>query len=168
MNTKLLLGLVAVISLVVGLAGCSRGSEDSTRVGHWSLSTPEGWVETTPSDPKVWQKAYEVDGTRIEFNGQALERDSVTTPLNTAGLSASMQLADYRAGNAVDLQIDGADRARQLEYTFTDGGKARAGLWIAASKGGEKPAAALISVSSAQGQVDRAVVDELLGALKWV
>jgi hypothetical protein len=124
--------LATVLTGTLGVAGCQGGGADFTQAesGRVRLGYPAGWERAAGASRFTVHKQ---EGGRTVAQLVVLERVVKAT---TADLAVNAVQAgrfaqpDFRRGAATRVEVDGADDARRLDYTYTsvDGGIRRAAV----------------------------------------
>jgi hypothetical protein len=113
--------LATVLAGALGIAGCQGGGADLTQAetGHVRVGYPAGWERAAGASRFTVRKQ---EGGRTVAQVVVLERVVKAT---TADLAVNAVQAgrfaqpDFRRGAATKVEVDGAEDARRLDYTYT-------------------------------------------------
>lgn len=148
-----------------GTVGGSGGSDGWTRVTdqHLTFEHPSDWTSQPPSGEK-WTHRFVGDGMEMQVSGLFSEDVTASGALSRLDLTAMVGLEQYDGGGKTFIEVDGADSALRSDFTFSDGGKARRGVWLLA---GQFPYPATGAISITGEQLDPEVVSHVADTLTF-
>lgn len=156
--------VLAVLAVgVVAVTGCGGPEEgwSSAEVGHLRIERPSGWREEAPTGD-LFTKRWVGDSMEIQVAGDFSEDPTASAALSRLDLPATVGLPGYEGGAVQNATVEGADTAVRSDFTFTQDGATREGVWVVA---GQYPypstAAVAITGERLDPQVVRHVVDSL-------
>lgn len=166
--------LVAAGCLALAVTGCSGGGSGGASSGssdgwttvtdqHLTFQHPSGWTSQPPSGEK-WTHRYVGDGMEMQVSGRFSEDVTASGALSRLDLPAMVGLDQYDGGGKDFLEVEGADSALRSDFTYSDGGKARKGVWLIA---GQFPYPATGAISITGDRIDEEVVTHVAETLTF-
>lgn len=130
--------VVLAIGSILGLtaiSGCSSTPQgwSEVTVGHLTLERPSAWTEAPPTGEK-WDKKFTGDSIELQVSGLFSEDPTASAAVSRLDLPAMVGLEGYDAGATVKAEVPGADTAVRTDFTYTDKGVARKGIWVIAGQ----------------------------------
>ena len=158
--------LLAVLGAgALGVAGC--GGPDagwaSAEVGHLTLEHPSDWREEPPTGD-LFTKRWVGDSMEIQVSGAFSEDPTASAALSRLDLPATVGLTGYEGGAVQNATVEGADSAVRSDFTFTQDGATRHGVWVVA---GQYPYPSTAAVTITGETLDPQVVQHVVDTLKF-
>ncbi len=163
LRRRLLLALLGASALLVG--GCS-GSEDgwtTVEVSHLTIQHPSDWTEETQTG-ELFTKRWVGDGMEIRVSGSFSEDPTASAAFGRLDLPATVGLADYQGGGTQNATVQGADSAVRSDFSFTEDGALRRGVWVVA---GQYPYPSTAVVTITGETLDEQVVQHVVESLRF-
>ncbi|KGN37569.1 hypothetical protein [Knoellia subterranea] len=167
--------LGAAVATLVAFATTScagGGSDDSTgsadgwtkvTVGQLTLERPSDWTEEAPTGEK-WTKRFVGDGVELQVAGEFSEDPTASAALSRLDLPAMVGLENYDGGGATKVDVKGADTAVRSDFTFSDAGTAKKGVWLIA---GQYPYPRTSAVSITGSSLEDSTVAHIVESLSY-
>lgn len=165
--------LAAAGCLALAVPGCSGGSggapsgssEGWTTVTdqHLTFQHPSSWTSQPPSGEK-WTHRYVGDGMEMQVSGRFSEDVTASGALSRLDLPAMVGLDQYDGGGKDFIEVEGADSALRSDFTYSDGGKVKKGVWLIA---GQFPYPATGAISITGERIDEEVVTHVAETLTF-
>lgn len=171
MNVRVQLTIAGLLG-VLGLAACGQGGSGDadaaagwTRVtvGQLSLERPSDWTEE-PASGERWTKRFVGKGIELQVAGELSEDPTASAALSRLDLPAMQGLDNYDGGGATRIEVEGADTAIRSDFTYTDGGTSKKGVWLIA---GQYPYPRTSAISLTGATLDEATVAHIVDSMTY-
>lgn len=161
---RVVLALTSVLGLMA-VAGCSGSDEGWTEltVGHLTVERPSTWTEQTPSG-KTWTKKFTGDSLELQISGLFSEDPTASAAVSRLDLPAMVGLEGYDGGAVVKATVPGADTAVRSDFTYTDKGVTKKGIWVIA---GQWPYPETSAIAITGENLDGDTVRHIIESLKF-
>ena len=163
LRRTVLLAIVGASALVAG--GCSESDDgwSTAEVGHLSVQHPADWTEEPPTGD-LFTKRWVGDDMEIQVSGSFSEDPTASAAFSRLDLPATVGLADYEGGAVQNATVEGADTAVRSDFTFTQDGAPRRGVWVVA---GQYPYPSTAAVTITGENLDEQVVQHVVESLRF-
>lgn len=165
---------LAVVGLVgaSALAACNADGPSGTdaaggwtrvTVGQLSLERPSDWAEK-PATGERWTTRFVGDAVELQVAPELSEDPTASAALSRLDLPAMTALDGYDGGGATRIEVEGADTAIRSDFTFTDGGASKKGVWLIV---GQYPYPRTAAVSLTGASLDEATVAHVIDSMTF-
>ena len=163
LRRTLLLGIVGTSALLAG--GCAGGDDgwSTAEVGHLTVEHPADWTEEPPTGD-LFTKRWAGDEMEIQVSGSFSEDPTASAAFSRLDLPATVGLDDYQGGAVQNASVKGADTAVRSDFTFTQDGAPRRGVWVVA---GQYPYPSTAAVTITGENLDEQVVQHVVESLRF-
>lgn len=163
MLRRALLALACATALTgTGCSGTDAGWT-AVEVGHLRVEHPSDWTEQPPTGT-VFTKKFVGDGMEIQVSGLFSEDPTASAAFSRLDLPATVGLQDYEGGGVQNATVEGADTAVRSDFSFSDGGTRKKGVWIVA---GQYPYPETAAVTITGTTLDPDVVQHVVETLRF-
>lgn len=165
--TKTAFLLIApLLCLGLILTGCASGpSAGWTQVvaGQLSLERPTSWQEAqAPSE--LWTQRYVGDGMELQIAPLLSEDPTASAAFSQLDLPAMLHLSGYQGGSVKKADVPGADTAVRSDFSYTEDGVTKRGIWVIAGQY-PYPRTAAIAISGAR--LDDGTAQHIIDSLRF-
>lgn len=159
---------LAIASLVVGLAltGCAPGPSagwTTVEAGHLTLERPSSWQEQ-PAQGDLWTQRYVGDGMELQIAPLLSEDPTASAAFSQLDLPAMVSLPGYRGGGVQKAEVPGADTAVRSDFSFTQDGVAKRGIWVIA---GQYPYPRTAAIAISGERLDDGTAQHIIDSLRF-
>jgi hypothetical protein len=159
------LSALPLLWAVLLLTACTGTDPGWTTVsaGQLTLERPTGWQEAASTD-EAWPMRFVGDGMELRIAPQFSEDPLAAAAYDRLDLPARVGLSGYTSGGAKAFEVPGADTAIRSDFTYTENGAPRQGVWVIA---GQYPYPRTSAVAVSGERLDDATVQHILGSLRY-
>ena len=157
--------VIPLLTVALFLTGCTLTDPGWTKVdaGQLSLERPAGWRSIASADA-AWPLAFTGVGMEMRIAPQFSEDPLAAAAYDRLDLPARVGLSGYAPSGAKTFEVPGADTAVRSDFTYTDAGTPRHGIWIIA---GQYPFPRTSAVAITGERLDDTIVQRILSSLRY-